>query len=186
MTEPTQPHFHRITALSDPYATPAAPDAATELADAELLAEVQALTAQVSVLAPQVGKLVPDVTKLQKTDKRNWSWLKSGIGFMAFDIIVTLFGVIFGFSVYRIAHQTEITAQQNTQLIQQVAANQARLDTTVHEFCSLYGSFIGFYSTKARDAFIGGPDQYNALYRQLVTSSNDLQCHITLPPGLGG
>lgn len=179
MTEPTQPHFHRVVSPADPHAAPAAPDAATELADAALLAEVQKLT-------EQVGKLTPQVATLQTKGNKTWSWLKGGIGFIAFDIGITVVGIIFGIIVLHTAHQTEVTAQQNTALIQRVATNQTKLDTTVHEFCGLYGSFIGFYSTKARDAFIGGPVQYDALYRQLLTSSKDLQCNIPVPTGLQG
>lgn len=179
MTDPTQPRFHRAVSPTDPHAATAVPDAVIELADAELLAEVQKLT-------QQVGKLTPAVATLQTKGNKTWSWLKGGIGFIAFDIAVTLIGVIFGAIVLHTADQTADIARQNTALIAQVATNQTKLNVTVHEFCGLYGSFIGFYSTKARDAFIGGPAQYDALYKQLLTSSADLQCNIPVPVGLQG
>lgn len=176
-TDPTQPHFHRVVSSADPYATSATPDAVTEQADAELLAEVQKLTAQ-------VGKLAPEVATLKIRGNKTWSWLKGGIGFIAFDIVVTLAGIVFGVIVLHTADQTAAVARQNAVLIAQVTTNQTKLNTTVHEFCGLYGSFIGFYSTKARDAFVGGPTQYDELYKQLLTSSKDLQCNIPVPVGL--
>lgn len=151
----------------------------TRAADAALLASVEALTQQVGILTPKVGTL-------QQSDQKSWRWIKGGVGFIAFDVVVTLIGVIFGFTVYHIAHDGNDLAQQNHDLIQQVAVNQERLNTTVHEFCGLYSTFIGFYNAKSRANFAAGPEAYDRLYAHLIESSKTLDCKIPTPPGLGG
>jgi hypothetical protein len=130
-----------------------------------------ALAARMESLRKTLAELTPEVTKLQNDQKSTWAWLKGGAGFIAFDILVTLAGVILGVNVYSVSHQ-------NDQLITQLQQQQIRLGTSIHETCNLYGTFINFYSPASRDRFAGGAAQYNQLYIVLQHSADNLQCGI--------
>lgn len=129
------------------------------------------LSNRVESLRQTLAQLSPEVTKLQGQQKTVWSWLKGGAGFIAFDVIVTVLGVVMGFNLYSVEHQ-------NDALINQLQAQQARLNTSIHETCNLYGLFLNFYSDAARTRFPQGAAAYDQGYVQLQKSSDNLQCGI--------
>ena len=140
---------------------------------AEMLADAQsadaALAERVEALRKTLAGLSPEVTKLQSEQKTVWSWLKGGGVLIAFDLLVTIAGVIFGVYLHRVQNNNEA-------LIEQVQNNQMRLNTSIHETCNLYGTFLNFYSDAAKARFTGGPAQYDQLYLTLQNSSDRLQC----------
>lgn len=127
------------------------------------------LSDRVESLRQTLALLSPEVTKLQSQQKSVWSWLKGGAGFIAFDVIVTVLGVVMGFNLYSVEHQ-------NDALINQLQAQQTRLNTSIHETCNLYGLFLNFYSDAARTRFPQGAAAYDQGYAQLQKSSDNLQC----------
>jgi hypothetical protein len=129
------------------------------------------LSNRVESLRQTLAQLSPEVTKLQGQQKTVWSWLKGGAGFIAFDVIVTVLGVVMGFNLYSVEHQ-------NDTLINQIRDQQVRLGVSIHETCNLYGTFLNFYSDAAKARFVGGPAQYDQLYLTLQTSADNLQCGI--------
>lgn len=161
MTIPGQP----VEPEPDPHISDhAAVVGQTEYADDTLANRVEGLR-------QTLAQLSPEVTRLQGQQKTVWSWLKGGAGFIAFDVIVTVLGVVMGFNLYSVEHQ-------NDALINQLQAQQSRLSTSIHETCNLYGTFLNFYSDAAKTRFVGGPAQYDQLYLTLQTSADNLQCGI--------
>jgi hypothetical protein len=140
---------------------------------AEMLADAQsadaALAERVEALRKTLSKLPQEITDLKNEQKSVWSWLKGGGVLIAFDLLVTIAGVIFGIYLHRVQNNNEA-------LIEQVQNNQTRLNTSIHETCNLYGTFLGFYSDAAKARFVGGPAQYDQLYLTLQSSSDRLQC----------
>lgn len=130
-----------------------------------------ALATRMESLRKTLAELTPEVTKLQNEQKSTWAWLKSGAGFVAFDIIITVAGIIYGYNLHTVEHQ-------NDAILSQVQAQQVRLATSIHETCNLYGTFINFYSPAAAARFASGPAQYNQLYIVLQHSADNLQCGI--------
>lgn len=156
MTDPTQ----------DPHIAEEAQPPVGSLNDVD-----SALATRMESLRQTLAQLTPEVTKLQNEQKSTWAWLKSGAGFIAFDIIITVLGIIYGYNLHTVEHQ-------NDALLSQLQTQQARLATSIHETCNLYGTFINFYSPAARDRFTGGAAQYNELYIVLQRSADNLQCGI--------
>lgn len=148
----------------DPHIAEEAQPPAATLGEAD-----SALAARMESLRLTLAELTPEVTKLQNDQKSTWAWLKGGAGFIAFDILVTAIGFIIGISVYRVEHQ-------NDALIAQIQQQQARLGTSIHETCNLYGLFESFYSDAAKARFAGGPVKYDQGYVQLQRSADNLQC----------
>ncbi len=148
--------------MTDPLRNPTAPAEQLRMAD-------EAITARMADLQKSLNDLTPEVTKLQTDQKTTWTWLKSGAGFIAFDIIVTVLGIILGVNVYNVSHD-------NDALISQLQEQQVKLNNSIHETCNLYGTFISFYSDAAKSRFAGGPAQYDQLYTVLQTSSDRLNC----------
>lgn len=163
MTEPESP-------INDPYTT-SAKTLQTAEAAAAISAADDALASRIEGLRQTIAQLAPEVTKLQGEQKSTWAWLKGGAGFIVFDIIVTVLGFVLGINVYNISHQKDA-------LIVQLQQQQSRLGVSIHETCNLYGTFISFYSSAARDRFVGGPAQYDLLYVTLQKSADNLQCGI--------
>jgi hypothetical protein len=154
--------------------TPADPHVNPEAVEAPPIAVVgpeSAIADRMEQLRKTIAELTPEVTKLQQEQKSTWAWLKGGAGFVVFDILVTVAGLILGINVYSVSHQ-------NDALISQLQAQQARLATSIHETCNLYGTFINFYSPAARDRFAGGPVQYDQLYLVLQKSADNLNCGV--------
>lgn len=141
--------------------------------EAETIANIQAaddaLSTRVEALRKVIAGISPEVAKLQTDQKTTWNWLKSGAGFIAFDVLITIFGLVFGFHLHTLINQ-------NQSLLQQVQQTQTRLNISIHETCALYGTFEKFYSDAARGRFVGGPTEYDNLYVQLQTSADNLQC----------
>jgi hypothetical protein len=127
------------------------------------------LAVRVEALRKVISELSPEVTKLQTEQKTVWSWLKSGAGFIAFDVLITIVGLFYGIYLHRIE-------SNNQALLDQTKQQQERLNTSIHETCNLYGMFESFYSDAAKGRFVGGPQQYDNLYIQLQTSADHLQC----------
>lgn len=127
------------------------------------------LSARMADLQKSLNDLTPEVTKLQTDQRSTWAWLKGGAGFIAFDIVVTILGIILGVNVYNVSHD-------NDALISQLQEQQVRLNNSIHETCNLYGTFLNFYSDAAKVRFAGGPAQYDQLYTVLQTSSDRLNC----------
>lgn len=154
---------HSISAeheqLADPVIHPSA----------ELRAADDALAQRVEALRKTIADLSPVVSTLQTEQATVWTWLKSGGVLIAFDLLVTIVGVLFGIYLHHVQNS-------NQTLITQVSANQTRLNVSIHETCNLYGMFESFYSPAARDRFVGGPVLYDKLYIQLQNSSDHLQC----------
>jgi len=130
-----------------------------------------ALNERIEALRQTLAQLTPDVKKLQGEQKTTWTWIKGGAGFIAFDVIITVAGLIFGIYLHHVE-------EDNHKLLSQVQDNQARLNTSVHETCNLYGTFESFYSDAAKARFVSGPQAYDNLYRQLQVSGDNLQCGI--------
>jgi hypothetical protein len=129
----------------------------------------EALADRIESLRQVIGELTPEVAKIKTEQKSVWGWLKGGGVLIAFDLLVTIAGVIFGIYLHRVQNNNEV-------LIEQVQNNQTRLNTSIHETCNLYGTFLGFYSDAAKARFVGGPAQYDQLYLTLQSSSDRLQC----------
>lgn len=136
---------------------------------AEIQAADDSLAVRVEALRKVIADLSPEVTKLQTDQKTVWGWLKSGAGFVAFDIIITIIGIIFGLNIHNVENSNRV-------LLDQVQGQQSRLNTSIHETCNLYGTFLSFYSDAAKARFAGGPAQYDQLYLTLQNSSDRLQC----------
>lgn len=105
----------------------------------------------------QLAALLTEIRDVKVDQGRSWKWLKRGGGFIAFDVVVTILGLIAGFALWD---------------------QQDRIDTTIHETCSLYSLVINSYSPAAAARSPLGPAQYDAVYRQLQISSDNLNCHI--------
>lgn len=151
-----------MTIPDDPHVSPEAAVPGPVHAD-------DVLSARVESLRRTLAELAPEITKLQGEQKSVWSWLKGGAGFLVFDIVITIIGVIYGISLHSVEHQ-------NDALITQLQIQQARLGTSVHETCNLYGLFESFYSDAARARFPQGGVAYDQGYIQLQHSSDNLQC----------
>jgi hypothetical protein len=170
--------------MSDPFSydhgvtDPIASDAPL-LSDAVTSAEIDRLSGNQTTMKRHIAGLRTDV------DKTNSAW-RYGVGALVFSIVVAGLGLIFGLIVFNRADNAQALAQQNAEIIKQQGITQDKLDTTVHQFCGLYGSFIRFYNPKARAVFPQGPDEYDAEFHELLTESNNLQCGLKTPPGLGG
>lgn len=63
-------------------------------------------------------------------------------------------------------------------LLRNQSAQNARLEASIHEQCSLYGLVIPSYRDAARAASPLGPDGYDNAYRQMQTSADHLNCGI--------
>lgn len=148
---------------SDPVVSPEAESLASPLVNDD------ALATRVEALRKVISELSPEVVALQKSQKSVWGWLKGGAGFIAFDVAITLVGLFFGL------HLRTLSAD-NQALLVQVQQQQARLGTSIHETCNLYGLFESFYSDAARNRFPQGPVAYDQGYVQLQRSSDHLQC----------
>ena len=127
------------------------------------------LSQRIESLRQTLGELTPEVTRLQTEQKSVWGWLKGGAGFVAFDIVITVIGIIFGLSIHHVENDNRV-------LLDQVRNQQTKVNTNIHETCSLYGTFESFYSEAAKARFVGGPAQYDQLYLQLQQSGDRLQC----------
>lgn len=149
----------------------------TAAADLALLASVEALT-------KQVEKLAPDVTNLKTEGKRSWAWIRGGMGFIAFDVVITIMGIIFGVVVLNIANQSEATAASAALAIHDVQLTQTRIESSIHEQCTLYAEFLSFYSAKAKMVSPQGPEAYDQAFRNLLTSADHLQCGLSAPKDL--
>lgn len=168
--EPIQPTSHddvvsEKTRLSDPHIAPHA-EAVQQLAAVD-----DTLSNRVESLRKTLSELAPEVTKIRGEQNTVWSWLKGGGILIGFDILVTILGVILGFNVYSVQHQ-------NDALIAQLQQQQGRLNVSIHEACNLYGTFESFYSDAAKARFVGGPVQYDILYKQLQASGDRLECNL--------
>jgi hypothetical protein len=143
--------------------------------DASALERIQTaddtLAQRVESLRKTIAELSPEVTRIQTEQKTVWAWVKSGAGFVLFDVIITIAGIFFGIHLHNVQNT-------NNDLIATVQHNQARLDASIHETCNLYGLFMSFYSDAAKVRFAGGPIAYDHGYIQLQSSSDRLQCGI--------
>lgn len=135
----------------------------------ELQAADDSLAIRVEALRQVIAELSPEVTRLQTEQKSVWSWLKSGAGFIAFDVLITIVGLMYGIYLHRIESNNEA-------LLGQVKTQQVQLNTSIHETCNLYGLFFKFYSPAAAGRFVQGPVVYDQLYTQLQRSSDNLRC----------
>jgi hypothetical protein len=154
-----------MTTPADPHVNPEV------IGDTPIVGPESAIANRMEALRKTLAELTPEVTKLQQEQKSTWAWLKGGAGFVVFDILVTVAGLILGVNVYSVSHQ-------NDALITQLQQQQTRLAVSIHETCNLYGTFIGFYSPAAKDRFAGGPAQYDQLYLVLQKSADNLQCGV--------
>lgn len=64
-------------------------------------------------------------------------------------------------------------------LLHSHAEQNARLEASIHEQCSLYGLIIPSYREAARATSPLGPEGYDNAYRQMQTSADHLDCKIT-------
>jgi hypothetical protein len=127
------------------------------------------LSQRIEALRQTLGELTPEVARIQVEQKSVWGWLKGGAGFIAFDIIITIIGIIFGLSIHRVENDNRV-------LLDQVQNQQDRVNTNIHETCTLYGIFMSFYSDAAKARFAGGPAAYDQGYIKLQGSADRLQC----------
>lgn len=105
----------------------------------------------------QLAKLLGEIREVKVDQGRSWKWLKRGGGFIAFDVVVTILGLLAGLALWD---------------------QQGRIDTTIHETCSLYSLFINSYNPASAAKSPLGPEQYNIAFRQLQVSADNLDCHI--------
>jgi hypothetical protein len=174
----------RHAPMPDPFSydhgvvDPTASDAPL-LSDAVTSAEIDRLSGDQTTMKRHIAGLRTDLDKCTSAGRY-------GIGALVFAIVVAGLGLIFGLIIYNRADNAQELSQQNAGIIRQTRATQSQLDTTVHQFCGLYGSFIKFYSLKSRAVSPQGPDEYDNEFRELLAESNSLQCGLKSPPGLGG
>jgi cell division protein FtsB len=151
------------------------------------------VTSEIDRLSKEQGTIKQDVGKLRTDVDTGINARRYGVSAFIFTTLVAVAGLIFGLIVFNraddaqaLAHQNAAIIAQQRDTIAQLKATQVRLDLTVHEFCGLYGSFIGFYSLRSRALFTEGPTAYDNEYRNLVRSADRLQCGIKPPPDLSG
>jgi hypothetical protein len=137
--------------------------------DVALAERVESLRKTLAELAPTIQTLEKKQGATEQKQNTVMTWLKGGAGFIAFDIIITILGLIFGLNLAHVNNN-------NKAVIAQLQAQQATLDSSIHETCRLYGTFMSFYSPAARDRFVGGPGQYDQLYSTLQLSADRLNC----------
>jgi hypothetical protein len=154
------------------------------LSNVVMTSEIDRLSEDQATIKQDISGLRTDVDK--STNARHY-----GEGALVFSIVVALLGLVFGLVVFNRADNAAALSKENAAIIAQqrdtikkLTDTQVRLDTTVHEFCGLYGSFTGFYNVKARAVFPQGPDAYDAEFRKLLTSANHLDCGIVSPKDL--
>lgn len=122
--------------------------------DAALAAKLDELTGNLETL----NKLVPQVTDLQKSGKRYWKWLRRGGGFIAFDVAITLAGLLFGLQVYHLARDIQVTQQQ-------VLCPQLQL-------------YLGSYSAAGRAHYPQGAGAYDQAFAELRHEAQILHCEV--------
>jgi hypothetical protein len=172
----------RHAPMPDPFSydhgvvDPTASDAPL-LSDAVTSAEIDRLSGDQTTMKRHIARLRTDLDACTSAGRY-------GIGALVFAIVVAGLGLIFGLIIYNRADNAQELAVQNTEIIKQMRATQIQLDNTVHQFCGLYGSFVKFYSPKARVVFPEGPDAYDNEFRELLTEAGNLQCGLKPPPGL--
>jgi hypothetical protein len=150
------------------------------LGEVVVAAEIDRLSNEmISLKTEQVKDLEDRVDAMLGVRRYYW-----GLG--AFGVIVGVLALVFGLVVFNRADDAQQLSQQNAKIIAQLQQTQMRLDTTVHEFCGLYDSFLGFYNPRSKTAFQDGPGAYDLLFKKLLTSSDHLQCNLRSPVGLGG
>lgn len=111
-----------------------------------------------------VAALLRDLKKVKADQKKTWTWVKGGAGFILFDVLITVLGAIGIITMYGIINEVEDQG--------------AKLQTSIHETCSLYGFVIQSYNQMSRDRSPLGPEAYDNFYRQLQGSADRLECHI--------
>lgn len=103
--------------------------------------------------------------KVALTDKqdRSWKWLKRGGGFLAFDVIISIAGLIGGIFLFTSIHQIEVQ-QTNSCYFTRLVLNN-------------YDA-----SSPARLAYKRGPKEYDDAFRGMYTGAVKQGCPgIVLP-----
>lgn len=145
------------------------------------------VAAEIDRLSAEVGKIKNDrLTPLEDTINSMQAVRRYYWGLSIFSLIIGVMGLAFGLVVYNRADDAQVLSQENSRIIAQLQAVQTREDATVHSFCGLYDAFLGFYNTRAKNAFPDGAAAYDDLFRKLYAQSNGITCNLRSPAGLGG
>jgi hypothetical protein len=162
------------------------PNYATPLSDIVVSAEIDRLSEKMNSIQRRVEKR-------DEAEQGYLYWRRFGYGALGLTFVIATSALIFGLITFSRADRANELAQQNRTLITEMKATQAKIDAqqarqdvTVHEFCGLYESFLGFYNLKSRAMFLQGPDAYDEQYRRLLLSSERLKCGLKPPRGLDG
>ncbi len=137
-------------AMTTPTDPVAGPHALQPQADTDLAVSAASLSTELTELNQQIATL-------QNSDHRSWRAIKGGAWFITFDVLATALGLWLGIIVY----------QQNH-----------RIETSVHEQCSLYSLIIPSYRETTRQTSPLGPTGYDNAFRRLQISSDTLGCAI--------
>lgn len=111
----------------------------------------------------QLAKLLEDIRNIKVDQGRSWKWLKRGGGFIAFDVVVTIIGLLGGLAMYS--------------AIQQIEAVQA-------SSCYFTGLVLNNYDvhSPARLAYKGGPKAYDDAFRGMYAGAVKQGCPGIAPP----
>jgi hypothetical protein len=151
------------------------------------------VSAEIDLLSSKLGKQGRRIEKIETDEKVYLYWRRFEYGLLGLLFIVSVSALIFGLIAFSRSDHANVLSQQNSDLIKEIKATQARIDAqkarqdvTDHEFCGLYETFLGFYNLKSRSTWLQGPDAYDEQYRRLLLSAEHLRCGLKPPRGLDG
>jgi hypothetical protein len=171
---------HGRSTVDESYGVrPPTPNYIAPLGDAVVAAEIDRLSDVTNAVRQDMTNIAGQFDKFVSSRRYMFA-------FIGVSVAIGIAGLIFGLVTYNRSDEGLRLAQQNAAIVQDLRATQARLDVTVHQFCGLYDSFLGFYSPQARAIFPEGPQAYDRLFNTLLAESNNLQCNLRKPAGLGG
>lgn len=178
----------RRTAVTDPLTMPEFPDPipnySPPLSDFVAAAEIDKLFTKVTELRRDFDEHHEGA---QKRRDRQTYWQALSV----FATVLGVCGLVFGLVTYSRADRADELSHQNTQiiaenrrLIDEMRTTQTLLAKSVAESCVLYGQLLRAYNPRSRAIFPGGGTAYDAEFRQLYRSSENLDCGLARPQDL--
>lgn len=122
--------------------------------DAELIATAQQLAHRLDAGTESLTAVLAQLTELRTQQKWSVRAILGSYGVWLFDIVLIIVSVII---------LTGITQ---------------RLESSIHETCTLYGFIIPSYRETSRAASPMGPEGYDNFYRQMQVSADNLNCGV--------